>query len=459
MSTWIDAAEAARMLDVSRATLYAYVSRGFVRSRATAGASRERKYSRDDVERLRRRTEERRDPDKAAARALQWGMPILESAITLIDGGRLFYRGHDAVTLSRTRSIAGVASLIWSGSFDAPFATAATTAAPSGLAPHPALSPASGRGNSNQPLSLRERGRGEGYKRATASAPMAAAPFATRAQAALAAASARDSAAFDLQPAGIMRTGWRILNLLTHVTAETTVTSAAAAEPRGERAQAQRAQTSSAAAAATIDATLAQAWGVKARGVDLIRAALILCADHELNVSSFTARCVASAGSHPYAVVIAGLAALEGTKHGGASARVEAMLTSMRRTRDPRGALVARLRRGETIDGFGHPLYPDGDPRATALIGSMRERYPRSAELAFIMDFADAASTAMREEPNLDFALAAVSRLLRLPAGSALTLFATGRTIGWIGHAIEQYATGQLIRPRARYAGVPPLSP
>ncbi len=107
------------MLDVSRATLYAYVSRGFVRSRATSGASRERRYSRDDVERLRRRTEERRDPDKAAARALQWGMPILESSITLIDAGRLYYRGHDAVTLSRTRSIADVASLIWSGSFDA----------------------------------------------------------------------------------------------------------------------------------------------------------------------------------------------------------------------------------------------------------------------------------------------------------------------------------------------------
>jgi citrate synthase len=427
MSTWIDAAEAARILDVSRATLYAYVSRGFVRSRATTGKSRERRYSRDDVERLRKRTEERRDPDKAAARALQWGMPILESAITLIDGGRLFYRGHDAVTLSRTRSIAEAASLVWSGSFDESSRFApqpAPIAAP--LRQRMRVSPASGRGNVfTEPLSLR----GEGF------GVRVGWPFVTRAQAALAAASARDSAAFDLQPPGVMRTGWRILNLLTR--------TAAASAP----------------AAATVDATLADAWGVKARGVDVIRAALILCADHELNVSSFTARCVASAGSHPYAVVIAGLAALEGTKHGGASARTEEMLTSMRRTRDPHPSVAARLRRGEAIDGFGHPLYPNGDPRATALIDLMRERYARSAELAFIMDFADAASAAMREEPNLDFALAAVSRVLRLPPGSALTLFATGRTIGWIGHAIEQYATGQLIRPRARYAGVPPLAP
>src|SRR5919106_2025305 len=97
--SWISAAEASRLLRVSRTTLYAYVSRGYVRSQATPGPSRDRQYSRDDVERLRRRTEERRDPDKAAARALQWGVPILESSITLIDGHRFFYRGHDVAAL------------------------------------------------------------------------------------------------------------------------------------------------------------------------------------------------------------------------------------------------------------------------------------------------------------------------------------------------------------------------
>lgn len=429
------------MLDVSRATLYAYVSRGFVRSQATSGASRERRYSREDVERLRRRTEERRDPDKAVARSLQWGMPILESAVTLIDGGRIYYRGHDAVMLSRTHSIADVASLIWSGSVDAPFAATSTpsagAAAPAAAsamrgrrASHPALSPASGRGNTptlSKNLSLR----GEGFGERVGS------PFVARAQASLVAATAQDPAAFDLQPEGVMRTGWRILSLLAH--------TAAGSAP--------------AAPASTIDEALAHAWGVKARGIDVIRAALILCADHELNVSSFTARCVASAGSHPYAVVLAGLAALEGTKHGGASARAEAQLTAMRRTRDPHGAVVARLRRGEAVEGFGHPLYPGGDPRAAALLAMMRERYPRSTDLRFITDVEHAASAAVGEAPNLDFALAAVSRVLRLPPGSALTLFALGRTIGWIGHAIEQYATGQLIRPRARYAGVPPLIP
>src|SRR5581483_8273222 len=113
--SWIGAVEASRLLGVSRATLYAYVSRGFVRSQAAPGAPRERMYSREDVETLRRRTEERRAPDKAAARALQWGMPILESAIALLDGRALYYRGLDATALARSRSLEEVAALIWTG--------------------------------------------------------------------------------------------------------------------------------------------------------------------------------------------------------------------------------------------------------------------------------------------------------------------------------------------------------
>jgi citrate synthase len=392
---WIDAAEASRILGVARTTLYAYVSRGFVRSQSAPGASRERRYARDDVERLRRWTEERRDPSKAAARALHWGIPVLESSLTLIDGVRLFYRGHDAVELSRSRPVAEIASLLWTGRFDA--------AVTSG------------------PVADRDVG--------TADASL---PFVQRAQSALAAASGRDPLAFDLRAGSVALTGWRVLMLLTR----------AAALSRGP--------------APTIDRLLANAWRVDGRGADVLRSALILCADHELNVSSFTARCVASAGSNPYAVVTAGLAALEGTRHGGAGARVESMLDSLRRARPVRRAVADRLRRGEPIDGFGHPLYRDGDPRAAALLATLRERYPKSSELTFVLDVADAAAAAMRERPNVDFALAALARVLRLPPGSPLTVFAIGRTIGWIGHAIEQYETGQLIRPRARYVGVLP---
>jgi len=393
--SWIAAADAARLLGVARATLYAYVSRGFVRSQALPGAPRRRMYSRDDIDRLRRRTEERRAPDKAAARALQWGMPILESSIALIDGRRLYYRGLDAATLARSRSLEQVAALIWTGQFDD---------LPAGSDP-------------------------------AVAAPDPKAPFVGRAQSMLAAAGARDPLALDVRPAGVALTGMRILRLLTR--------AAIGGRPlRG-----------------TVAAALAREWNVDARGVDVIRAALVLCADHELNVSSFTARCVASAGSHPYSVVIGGLAALEGPRHGGAGARVESMLQSMRHARPLSNAIAARLRRGEPIDGFGHPLYPDGDPRARFLLDLLGERYAKSVECRFVKEFSRAATGAGGEHPNVDFALAAVARVLNLPAGSPLMLFAIGRSVGWIGHAIEQYATGQLIRPRARYVGVPPAEP
>ncbi len=395
-NTWISAAEAADALGVSRATLYAYVSRGYVRSQAMPGASRERGYSRDDVERLRRRGEARRDPDKAAARTLNWGLPILESSITLIDGAKLYYRGHDAVSLARDRSLQEVASLLWTGGFDRGFLTS-----------WPARS-------AERPSRRND------------------VPFVPRAQAALAFAGAKDPLAFDLRPEATARCGWRILQLLAALA------------------------TGSVSARHTIDRILAAAWRVEEPGIDVLRAALILCADHELNVSAFAARSVASAGSTPYAVVIAGLAALEGPRHGGASARVESMLTSIGRARDLPEAITARLRRGERIEGFGHPLYPQGDPRAAALFDWLHDRYSRSAELAFIRDFAAAASSALHEAPNVDFALAALARVLALPPGAPLTLFAIGRTIGWIAHAIEQYATGQLIRPRAKYVGVVP---
>lgn len=391
-SPWMTAENASRLLGVSRATLYAYVSRGFIRSQQRAGSSRQRVYAREDVERMRRRSEERRNPDTAAARALQWGMPILESSITLIDGARLYYRGHDAVSLSRSRSVAEVASLVWTGQFDTNFGS--------------------------------ERSRVRQFDRTL--------PFVPRAQSALAAGSACDSRAFDLQAPSVVLTGWRILHLMTG------------------------AAVSSAQEARTIDETLARQWSLRARSAEIVRAALILCADHELNVSSFTARCVASAGSHPYAVVIAGLSALEGIRHGGASARVESMLASMRGVRSPERAIADRLRRGEPLHGFGHPLYRDGDPRARALLDMLQERHARSADLAFATAVANAAGAAAHSRPNLDFALATVARTLRLPEGSPLVLFAIGRTIGWIGHAIEQYAIDQLIRPRAKYVGVMP---
>lgn len=396
MVTWLSSEEASEQLGVSRATLYAYVSRGLVRSSPTPGDARGRRYAREDVERLRARAEERRDPQKTVERALHFGVPVLESSITLISGERLFYRGHDVAELARTRSVEEVASLIWTGSFESDIAAT--------------------------DLHVVAGGRSiEGL------------PFITRAQSMLPLVAARDPLALDLRPRSVAQTGWRIVNLLTSVAAESSELEE------------------------SVDETLRRHWAPKVpHAGELLRAALILCADHELNVSSFTARCVASSGANPYSVVVAGLAAIEGPKHGGMSARVETMFEELRRARDLERALADRLRRGEMVYGFGHRLYEKGDPRANVLFDLLQKHFAKSAELKLAKEIVKAADGLIQEKPTIDFALVAVARALKLPPGAALTLFAIGRSIGWIGHAIEQYGREELIRPRAKYVGEMP---
>jgi citrate synthase len=103
------------------------------------------------------------------------------------------------------------------------------------------------------------------------------------------------------------------------------------------------------------------------------------------------------------------------------------------------------------MPGFGHPLYPDGDPRAAALLDAFK--VPE-----MLARLRAETNTATGLAPNIDFALVAMSRTLELPADAPFSLFAVGRMAGWHAHAIEQLQTGKLIRPRARYVGVAPTS-
>jgi citrate synthase len=395
---YLTAGQAADALGVTRATLYAYISRGQLRSEAIPGRSRERRYYREDVERLRERKEARRDPAKAAARGLHWGGPVLESGITLIHDGRFYYRGRDAVRLAETASVEHVAALLW----------AAEETERERLF--------------EQPCALSRRQLAKLRTCATD-------PF-TLLQTALPIAAAVDVASYDLRQAAVRQTGARIVRLLTTIIA------------RDSRAPVHRA--------------LQAAWAPKRDAVgDMIRSALVLCADHELNVSAFTARCAASAGASPYDVVSAAIATLKGYKHGGAAERVLALVAEAETPNSARAVVANRLRRGESVPGFGHPLYPAGDPRAVLLIRLAEASGHETAWRPF-RNLVGAGSALLHDAPNLDFGLAAVTRTYRLPDQAPLLLFALGRSIGWIAHAIEEYVSGQLIRPRARYTGPAP---
>jgi citrate synthase len=395
---YLSASEASEALGVSRGTLYAYVSRGLVRSEQSPG-SRERRYHAEDVWMLVERKVGRRDPGASARQALHWGSPILESELSLISDGELFYRGWKASELARTSTFEDVAALLWGE--------------PGGAFPDvaPVLPPG-----------VATLARGARHL-----------PLLEAFQVALAAAAASDPSAWELAPEAVRRTGARILRLLA---------AQAVGETPSKRPVAE---------------VLQRGWAPRdgtARAI--LEAALVLWADHELNVSTFTSRCVASAQANPYAVVVAGLSALRGPLHGAATERAEALLEEVRAPERAGEVLEERLRRGERLPGFGHALYAEIDPRARVLLDVLREAKAGRESLVLAEAVAEAAFALVGKHPNVDFACATMARALSLPRGAALGLVAISRSAGWIAHALEQYAEGRLIRPRARYVGPPP---
>ncbi|RBL79229.1 excisionase, partial [Streptomyces cavourensis] len=112
MPNYLSSAEAAARLGVSRQTLYAYVSRGLLHAEA-GDSHRESRYLADDVERLAAQRTRGRKPKEVAKATLSWGLPVLESAITLIEDGQMYYRGVNAVTLAESASVEAVAAHLW----------------------------------------------------------------------------------------------------------------------------------------------------------------------------------------------------------------------------------------------------------------------------------------------------------------------------------------------------------
>jgi citrate synthase len=393
-SMLINAREAARRLGVKPATLYAYVSRGLLRSAPMRG-SRERRYHVEDIARLRELSRSGR-PRAAPPKPFDAQVPLLDSAVCLVQDGRLYYRGVDAIALAGRASLEDVARLLWNVEDDA-------------LAP---------------PARLRPPG---AWLRAL---PPGAAPI-EKAHAVLARLAAEDVGAVDLSAGSVARTGARLVRAL----------AAAVTGERPDRLPVHR--------------QLAKAWRVNRAGADVIRRCLVLVADHELNPSTYVARCIASTQATPYAAVAGALGALSGPRHGGATSRAEALLGELAQARDVAAVLGERLRRGEQLPAFGHQLYPAGDPRAAAILSALAAAAaPRRT--AFIAEVAAAAEALLARQPNVDFALGAVSVALQLPRGASLGMLLVGRAVGWIAHVMEQYAEGELIRPRARYVGVLP---
>jgi len=385
---WITAAEALSILSVRPQTLYANVSRGKIRAQPDKADSRRSLYHREDVLRMAKRTNGRRKVETVAAQAIEWGDPVLPSAISTVVNGRLWYRGQDAVALSRTASLEGIAALLWECPA-VPFLGSATKVNP---AVH----------------------RFSGFKGSLRSGLVA-----------LAARSASDLPSIGRALPVLREEATSVLVTLTEAMLGNEALN-------GDR---------------PLSEHISALWA-RSDAEGVIRRALVLLADHELNASAFAARVTISTGASLAAGMLAGLASLTGPLHGRASLSLNALIESTKRL-GVEAAVREWLAQGRTLPGFGHPLYPDGDVRAAALL----EMLPTSAAYTQLMDYVE---RAVGERPNLDFALAVMAATFDLPAEAPFILFALGRCVGWLAHALEQVEARRLIRPRARYVGIVP---
>jgi citrate synthase len=384
---YLSAGEAAAELSISPATLYAYVSRGLVRSEPAEDGARARRYRADDVRSLKNR----RAPMVEGQGLKAADLPMLDSAISTITEDGPIYRGVKATTLSETASFEQAATLLWDSQASDPFAKANM----------PVISPT----KDAQPID--------------------------RAVAVLSQATEADPRAYNMVSEGRAATGARILRLA--------VATMINAEPSADPLHKQ----------------IARAWAPKHKHAeDMIRRALVLLADHELNASTFTVRCAASTGISLYDAVIAGLVALKGPRHGGVGPMASKMLDTLM-TGDVAAIVRERVALGERFPGFGHLVYRDGDPRAESLFGALVKT---GIDKRLAVEIPERIKEATGAFANCDYALAVMRRELDMPAGSETTIFAMSRIAGWVAHASEQLETRKLIRPRARYTGPAPVN-
>lgn len=342
----------------------------------------------------------RSDVDAFIAGRKRTTTPAVQTGITLIQFGGLHYRGHDAAKLAFSTSFESVVSLLWTGRKE-----------------HVPLTP--------RPAQLALA------RKVTAPLPHDARTT-DRLRVIVPAVAAIDPLRFDTARPAVAATGRALLGTMVE----------ALPSPL-----------------APVEAALPEAlWyrlttrEAKPGDVDVLNAALILLADHDIAASTLAARVAASTRAHPYAVVGAGLAALDGPLHGAASGLAYNLITEAVESRDAVGTIADYLRAGDRIPGFGHDLYPDGDPRAQVLLKTLRKGPVRDATLRII----ETMRTRSGVHPNIDLALAAVTLEHGMPQHAGEAIFAVARTAGWIAHALEEYEARPLrFRFSAQYAGHP----
>jgi citrate synthase len=392
----LTAEQTARRLGVKLETVYAYVSRGVLR-RTLADDGRTSRFDSKEVDALAQRGRPRAGEKRSGSVEV-----TLATAITGIRNDRLFYRGYDATRLAREQRFEAVAELLWTGSLP--------DAAPTWPEP-----PRMGR----KLHAPKEAG------------PLDWLPLIT------AALAPEYPLRVDLAPERVSEHARMLLSAF------------AAFLPLVGKAAVTRKRPLS--LAARLFPRFSPLPATSAR-VELLNAALVLLADHELATSTLAARVAASTRADPFAVVLAGLGAVSGPLHGRAAGRVQRLVQDAAGS-SAEAAIARVVAGGERIPGFGHPVYRGIDPRAAYLLEAVYQSV-KPAERTMLERLAREGARTSTREPNVDFALGGLAFALEMPVGSTEAILATARTAGWVAHAIEEYAEAPLrFRAKSIYVG------
>jgi citrate synthase len=431
VTQWIGAAEAAERLGIKPASLYAYVSRG-VLTRRREPDGRASMFDAAEIEELARHGRPRRFAGGAGPAEL-----IIESALTEITPSTQRYRGYGATDLALRSSFEDVATLLWTGTL--PGAGDPESAAAAGPSASEAVEAAEWTAT---PAAV------AAGRAAQAALPAETLPL-ERIQVIVPALAATDQFRLHLDRPAVVAAGKALIAGLTEALPEALPAASAEAAGGPDGPDGPGVPRGIAARLATRLCPAPATAGL----IRVLNAALILVADHELAASTLAARVAASMRADPYAVVSTGLGAMTGALHGGAALGAELMLGSADTTADAPRVVGDVLRRGEKLPGFGHFVYRDGDPRANLLLRLITEYAPDSERLAVASAVTAEARRRALPDPNIEFALAVLAAVAGMVRGAGEAMFATGRTAGWLAHALEEYERNIPIRPRCVYTG------
>jgi citrate synthase len=188
--------------------------------------------------------------------------------------------------------------------------------------------------------------------------------------------------------------------------------------------------------------------------LELIDAALVALADHELATATLAVRLAASTRADLYAAIASGLTVLTGPLHGSASAGCYRMLASAADSGRPARAVDEALADFGLVHGFGHKVYKRSDPRSVALLRLLHQADVDRGKRSVVDAVLAEVKVRIPQPDNIDFALGAITLCCDLPPSAGELLFCFARIAGWAAHYTEELAEPPLrFRVRAVYQG------